>query len=147
MWRLWGKKAFFLCGGYFLLAVLFSGCSPARIFHAFMGTDIRFLRRLEDRNVSEFKIGKELAFSRTIAILRDMHARIFLQDPRRDYLVAIGFDKVYPRCVDTTEVGVFFTGDAANTRIVVKSLNVHLEKFVAGKLFEEVMKDRETTEE
>ena len=52
------------------------------------------------------------------------------------------FEKVFRSCINTTELGIFFTEtEPHKTEVKVTSLNYNLSQFIAPKLFNYIEKD------
>ena len=84
-----------------------------------------------DGQALDVTLGRDAAFERIGAILKESGAQVYLKDPDKAYLAAMGFTG----SVDTTQVGIFFeprTQDA--TRIEVASLSPSLVDRVTGLL-------------
>ena len=64
------------------------------------------------------------------------------QKSKDDYIIAMEFEKVFKSCIDTTELGIFFTRTGPHTtEIKVTSLNSNLSQFIAPHLFDYIEKD------
>ncbi len=118
----------------FIFISLVSGC--ARITEAgkeVWGSSVAHLQRArKDAKAMEFALPYETCFKKTQSILKDAGAKVYLINEKEKYLAAMNF-KGY---VDTTQVGVFFTGiDNSTTQIEVSSMNPRLAEEVADLLF------------
>ena len=98
----------------------------------------------------------EESYDAVYAVLEDQGLYIYLESPEDGYLTAMWFDLIFPRCIDTTEVGFFFKEESpGRTKIDVVSLNSELASFAAELVFEELnrlewigmMEQRESEEE
>lgn len=58
-------------------------------------------------------------------------------EQENSYLIVIKLNKIYKGCIDTTELGIFFTEEGPQkTQIEVSSGNYNLSKYVSEKLSE-----------
>jgi len=119
---------------FICIAVSFSGCA---IFLA----DVNGLSKVKPAHTKVFDKDIPSCRELTKQALTKWSAIIF-QERRNDYIVAMEFDSVFKNCVNTTELGIFFTEVAPNkTEIKITSLNNSLSEFVAGNLFNYIEKD------
>ena len=116
------------------LAASFSGCA---VFLA----DIHGLQKIKPAHVKVFDKDQERCYELTKAALAEWHAVVF-QTRKYDYIVAMELDYVFMNCVNTTELGIFFTEKApGKTEVKVTSLNYQLSEFVADNLFNYIEKN------
>ncbi|MDP8235607.1 MAG: hypothetical protein P9M08_04430 [Candidatus Erginobacter occultus] len=104
------------------------------------GTSIQSLEEEEEgRYAGLVEAGFEESYEVLYDVLWEKEVYIYLDSHRRRYLVAMGFDRLFPRCIDTTEVGFFFQEEEPGlTRLEVVSLNRELALSVAEMVFEEI---------
>ena len=122
---------------FLISAVLCSGCSPVRTVKQMMGTSVYPLEIQKESASAIIDKDYELCYERTLEILHEIGANPYLKNPRRQYIVAIRFSDIFPRCGNTSKVGFFFeTIGPKKTKIIIKSQNTHLAEFVAQMLFE-----------
>ncbi len=124
----------------FLLIILLSACTPAEMVRRTVGTSIQSLEEEEEgRYAGLVESGFAESYDVLYDVLWEKGVYIYLDSPHRRYLVAMGFDRVFPRCGATTEVGFFFREEEPGlTRLEVVSLNRELALSVAEMVFEEI---------
>lgn len=122
------------------LALVASACSPIEMGRRIAGTSIQALEEEEKGRFSGIALaGVEESYDGVYAVLEDQGFYIYLDSPGKGYLTAMWFDRVFPQCIDTTEVGFFFKEESpGQTRIDVVSLNSDLARFVAELVFDEL---------
>lgn len=131
------RISFFL----FLLPIItLAACGPAEMVRRTAGTSIRSLEKEEEgRYAGLVEAGFQDSYDALYDILQEEEIYIQLDSPRKRYLVAMGFDQVFPRCGDTTKVGFFFREEEPDlTRLEVVSTNRELALFVAELVFESI---------
>jgi len=115
------------------LGVTGSGCAHLKeAGRRIWGSSIAHLEAARaDGEVLDVALGRDAAFERIEKALAEGGATVYLKDPKKAYLAAMGFTGH----VDTTQVGIFFEPRAQDaTRIEVASLSPSLVKRVAGLL-------------
>lgn len=112
-------------------------CGPAEMVRRTVGTSIQSLEKEEEgRYAGLVEAGFEDSYAALSGVLREEEIYIQLERPRKRYLVAMGFDRVFPRCADTTKVGFFFREEEPDlTRLEVVSTNRELALFAAQMVF------------
>lgn len=99
------------------------------------GTDVRALSEIKEEHVKVFDQDASYCYERTRFILTKWGA-VAYDKIRGEYIVAMKLDKVFPSCIDTTELGIFFTAiEPHKTEVKVTSLNYNLSKYISNKLF------------
>ena len=120
-----------------ILMMILGACTPAEMVRRTAGTSIQALEEAEEgRYAGIVEAGVEDSYDVLYAVLSDLGVYIYQGSPRRGYLVAMRFDRILPRCGETTRVGFFFRekGPGA-TRLEVVSLNPELARSVAELVF------------
>lgn len=104
------------------------------------GTSIQALEEEEKGRFSGIALADfEESYDAVYTVLEDKGIYIYLDSPGKAYLTAMWFDLIFPKCIDTTEVGFFFNEETPDrTKIDVVSLNSALARFVAELVFEEL---------
>jgi len=122
------------CAGAFLLVLALgtagTGCGHLKeAGRRIWGSSIGHLERARaDGKALDVALGRDAAFERVEAVLKESGAQVYLKDRDKAYLAAMGFTGH----VDTTQVGVFFEpGPQDTTRIEVASLSPSLVDQVA----------------
>lgn len=118
--------------------IALSACGPAEMVRRTVGTSIRALEKEEEGRYAGLV---EAGFADSYDALYDVlwEEEIYIQQsrPRKRYLVAMGFDRIFPRSTDTTKVGFFFREEEPGlTRLEVVSTNRELALFAAELVFE-----------
>ena len=118
---------------FIILMLLLAGCSPVEGVRRIAGTSIE---ALQEEQKGRFAIAIPHDFywtaSRVWDVLEENGIYIYLTDWEENYLIAMHFHNIFPRCIDTTEVGIFFKNDTGDCTIVeVVSQNRSLAKFVS----------------
>ncbi len=127
--------------GLLFFVVLFAlpACSPVEMGRRVVGTSIEALEeekegrfsRLFDKKYSE-------TFETVKTVLEENEATIYLESIEKGYLIAMNLNQVFPYCINTTEVGVFFRSSRGRLKIDVVSLNPPLARFVSELVFTEL---------
>ncbi len=122
------------------LIVLLAACTPAEMFRRTVGISIESLEKEEEgRYAGLVEADFAESYSALLEVLEEKELYIYLDLPGKRYLVAMSFDRLFPRCGDTTEVGFFFREEEPGlTRLEVVSLNRELALSVAEMVFEEI---------
>ena len=110
---------------------------------AVFGSDVQGLRNVKVAHTKVFDKDLPYCYELTAKALSAWNAVIF-QQRKDDYIIAMELDKVFKSCIDTTELGIFFTVvNPQKTEVKVTSLNYNLSQFVAQKLFDYIDKGGE----
>ena len=122
------------------LLLLTTACSPIEMGRRVIGTSIQGLEEEEKGRFSGIALAEvDETYDAVFAVLEDQGLYIYLDSRGSGYLTAMWFDRLFPRCIDTTEVGFFFKEESpGRTRIDVVSLNSDLARFAAELIFEEL---------
>ena len=113
------------------LSPIVSACSPIKMAKRVAGTSAEALEKEEEGRFS-FIFLRNLpdSYAATKKILKEKQVTIYLENEEEKYLVAMGFDRLFPRSINTTEVGIFFQEkDDDETQIDVVSFNRDLAQF------------------
>ncbi len=119
------------------VTVVGSGCSPVRGMQNFFGVGVSAFKAQKES--TQNLIDKDLAFcyDQTLTAVSEWGAKAYLRNRKEKYIIAIRFDTLYPRCIDTSKVGFFFEKiEPQKIRIIVKSQNRKLQALVARELQE-----------
>jgi hypothetical protein len=117
-----------------VLAASFSGC-------AVMSCDVKGLREIKEANAKVFDKDISRCYNMALEALQKWNAVAFKQS-KNDYIVALKLDKAFRSCIDTTELGIFFTETApGKTAIKITSLNYNLSQYIAQKMFRYIETD------
>ena len=122
------------------IAALLAGC-------AVFGSDVQGLDNIKEAHKKVF--GKDISrcYKLTTVALKKWHAVRF-QKYKDGYIVAMEFEKVFRSCINTTEVGIFFTEtEPHKTEVKVTSLDYNLSRFIAPRLFDYIEKDGKLSKE
>jgi len=106
----------------FISAALIAGCAHfSADMESLTATNITDLEKARAGGLSEdFAYSVDEAFSAVTALLNKEKLKIFLEDKKKGFIVALGF----PRQTDTTRVGIFFEPlPSGGTRITLSSLS------------------------
>lgn len=123
-----------------MLMVILAGCTPAEMARRTLGTSIQSLEEeQEGRYAGIVEAGFEDSYDALHDVLSGLGVYIYLDSPHRRYLVAMRFDRILPRCGETTEVGFFFREEAPGaTWLEVVSRNRELARSVAELVFAKI---------
>ncbi|MDD5136360.1 MAG: hypothetical protein PHN63_03305 [Candidatus Omnitrophica bacterium] len=118
----------------FMAAVFLSGC-------ALFLSDVQRLWEIKEAHTKVFDKDVADCYDMTLSALAKWGAIAF-QQRQDDYIVGMQFENIFKSCIDTTEVGIFFTQtDPHKTEVKVTSLNYNLSRAISQKLFEYIEKD------
>lgn len=110
------------------LALFAAGCTM-------LGASVETLQRTDVKYSETFDKDIAQCYKTAKAALGNWKVTVSEEKEGR-YLVATNCDKIFPNCINTTQVGIFFDeGAPGATKISVASLNSNLSKFTADKLF------------
>lgn len=122
------------------LLVSFAGC-------ALLTCDVKGLHDIEKAYTRTFDKDPGRCYELTAKAMHEWDAVVF-QQKKNDYIVGMEFEKIFASCINTTEVGIFFTSSAPHkTEVKVTSLNYNLSQFVSLKLFDYIDKDGKMSKE
>ena len=128
------KKIFLL----FFLVVVFTGCATVKdVSRNFAGTSTRDLEAGKADSVYQvYSCSMADCFAAVTDVADENNYYTFMQDEARGLIVIMNI----PGCVDTTEVGIFFTALSGQqgTRIELSSRSSPAKKEVAKVLFSEL---------
>lgn len=97
---------------------------------------VRCLEKAKAKYSKTFEKDPSYCYEKTLEKLDQWKAVIF-QKRADKYIAAWGFNNVYKSCINTTELGIFFSRPEPNrTQVEVSSNNSRLSAYVSEKLFE-----------
>lgn len=112
-----------------VLVAFLPGCA------VLFGADVKGLSEIKEAHVKVFDKDVPSCYERTRFILTRWGA-VAYDKVRNEYIVAMELEKVFPSCINTTELGIFFNEIEPNkTEVRVTSLNYNLSKAASRKLF------------
>ena len=125
-----------------LLKIIIAGCIIASFTGcALFGSGVQGLRAIKEAHMKVFDKDPASCYELTAKALSNWKAVIF-QYRKNDYIVAMEFESVFKNCINTTELGIFFTQTAPNkTEVKVTSLNYNLSRFISRNLFNYIEKE------
>jgi len=117
---------------------LVAACSPIEGARRIAGTSIESLREEKKGRFAVDIPGNFLtAYVRVWEILEENGIYIYLSDEDEQYIIGMYFNNIFPRCLDTTEVGFFFAEKSSKETVVeVVSLNRSLAYYASRWLTE-----------
>ncbi|MFH1767778.1 MAG: hypothetical protein ABH858_01270 [Candidatus Omnitrophota bacterium] len=123
--------------------ILFPGCFPTETLRVLGvgGSEFKAKGKVFTKVFEEELID---CYNQTVNILKAMGARPYRGSVKKRFIVALGLRSIYKqRCLDTTEIAVFFKSlnrdkETPATQVEVTSLNHSLSEFIAQKLFEKL---------
>lgn len=120
---------------------LIIGCAPLETVRLF---DIGVTRFKTQGKIEKKIYEKDLlwAYQQTEEIIKSFKARPYRGTLKKRFIIADNFKDVFVnRCLDTTQVAVFFQQlNDTQVEITVSSLNFNLSVFIAEKIFSELDK-------
>lgn len=125
---------------FFVVLFVLSACSPVEMGRRVAGTSLESLEdEKEGRYSRVFGGSVPENYAAALDFLKEEQIYVYLQNQEQGFIVGMYFHRMFPRCIDTTEVGFFFDEAGKNqTRIAVVSLNYPLAKHVSDLLFAEL---------
>lgn len=117
------------------MITLLPGCA------VLFGSDVQGLSEVREEHVKVFDKDAAYCYERTRFLLTKWGA-VAYDRIRNEYIVAMELEKIFPSCINTTELGIFFTEVGPHrTEVKVTSLNYNLSQYVAKRLFADLEKD------
>ncbi len=131
------------------LCLMLTSCSvldyPSRI--AGYSTQ-KFENEKAGRFEQTFDTSKNLAFNDTLAVIKELRARVTHKNLKKGFVIAFDFSKSFDYCLDSTEVGFFIEELNENSvKITVISNNSLLARNVSYKYFELLTQKRAEPQE
>jgi hypothetical protein len=123
--------------GFSLGLLLFiSACSPVETARV-LGFGVRPLKENDKAQVQTVDKDFFTTFREVESILLAMGARNLKTSLKKGYIICDNFSDFFQgKCLDSTEVGFFFSEDGLNkTKLQISSLNSSLSGLVAEKIF------------
>ncbi|MFC1703585.1 hypothetical protein ACFL1E_02225 [Candidatus Omnitrophota bacterium] len=126
------KNIIVYCSIFFFLC----GCAIiSEPFKTVWGSSVRAIEKArKDAAVDSFPCSVQACFDSVLEILKEEEATVFIKDKKRNLIVAMDLSC----CVDTTEVGIFFTplseGDA-KTKVEVSAISAQAVTFLSAIIF------------
>ncbi len=112
-----------------VMVALLPGCA------VLFGTNVRALSEIKEGHVKVFDKDVSYCYERTRFLLTKWDA-VAYDKIRNEYIVVMELENIFPSCINTTELGIFFTEiEPHKTEVKVTSLNYNLSKYVSNKLF------------
>jgi len=126
-----------------IIFLIFGHTDPVELTKQILGVSIKSLKEEQiGRKSKVFNYDYSSCYEKTLQVLKEMGVYIFRKSKRGHYIVAMNFDKVFEKCIDTTEVGVFFEEiNREQTRVDIKCGNLDLVKFIAREVFPRLEKN------
>ncbi|MDR3113101.1 MAG: hypothetical protein LBU09_01860 [Endomicrobium sp.] len=84
----------------------------------------------------KFALSKKKCFDKSLAILKELRARVTHKSYKKGYIIAFDFSKYFDYCLDSTEVGIFIEELEDKIKISVICNNSLLAKNFSDKYFE-----------
>ena len=121
----------------FLSLFCLSSCAildiPARV----AGVSIaKFENEKNGRFEKEFTLGKKEWFDKSIAILKELRARVTHKSYKKGYIIAFDLSKYFDYCLDSTEAGIFIEELEDKIKVSIICNNSLLAKNFSDKYFE-----------
>ncbi|MEW5757879.1 MAG: hypothetical protein AB1755_00165 [Candidatus Omnitrophota bacterium] len=131
----------------FIIGLFLSGCVLVEPFKKFLGTSTQSLEKAKSSGVSKiYDYKKEVCFNKTLTVLKNMQAYIFIEDRQKSVIVVMNLRKSEDLKkqdeTDTTELGIFFEKQELNkTKITITSLSKVLLSEYSQKIFDNLDKE------
>jgi hypothetical protein len=121
----------------FLSLFCLSSCAvldmPARV----AGISIaKFENEQNGRYEKEFAFSKKECFDKSLAVLKELRARVTHKSYKKGYIVAFDLSKYFDYCLDSTEAGIFIEELEGKIKVSVICNNSLLAKNFSEKYFE-----------
>ena len=121
-------------------AQLFLGCaSPKEYVRGVLGISVQGLKHQKEGRYSlQCDLKYKDCYDKVLTKIKKLNALVFLENKKEYSIGASNFNSAFPRCLDATEVGIFFETRETQTKIDVASKNYHLAKFIHDELLSEL---------
>jgi len=128
--------------GILILFLIFGHTDPVEVTKQIMGVSIKSLKEEQIGGESKvFNYDYNFCYEKTLEVLREMGVYVFQKNKGEHYIVAMNFDKIFKKCINTTEVGIFFEEmENKRTKIDITCGNLHLVKFASEEIFSRLKK-------
>ena len=120
----------------FLISIFMIACTPAESGRLLGFGTQRFLNEGKI-NKGNFALTIDESYDLVVEAIYDLGGKHYRGSRKAKMIIALGFDKAFPKkCIDTTEVAVFFNSlDNETTELKVSSLNFTLSDLISEELF------------
>ena len=118
----------------FLILFFSGGCAQTmEVSKTLWGSSTRALEEARVNGLTKtYHCSSQSCFEASLNVVQEKEYTVFVKDELKRLLVVMGV----PGCVDTTEVGIFFTEtNDKQTKIYVSSLSSNAKRIVAKNLF------------
>jgi len=128
--------------GILILFLIFGHTDPVEVTKQIMGVSIKSLKEEQvERESKVFNYEYNFCYEKTLEVLKEMGVYVFRENKKKHFIVAMNFDKIFKKCIDTTEVGIFFKEiENKQTKIDVTCGNLNLVKFASEEIFSRLKK-------
>ena len=120
---------------FLIFLLFFVGCSPLE-FSRLLGAGTKRFREQGKIYTKIFDIDFFSCYAQITRKLKEMQVSSYRGSQKEGFLVATGFNGVFPQCRESTEVAIFFTElDNFKTKVEVISFNYSLAEVAASEVF------------
>ena len=125
-----------------ILFLIFGHTDPVEVTKQIMGVSIKSLKEEQPGGESKvFNYDYNFCYEKTLEVLKEMGVYVFQKNKEEHYIIAMNFDKIFKKCIDTTEVGIFFEEmENKRTKIDITCSNLNLVKFASEEIFSRLKK-------
>lgn len=120
-----------------ILFLIFGHIDPMELTEQIIGISTKSLEEEQiGRESKVFNCNYNFCYDKTLEVLKEMKVYVFLKNKKEHYIVAMNFDKIFKKCINTTEVGIFFKEmENKQTKIDITCDNLNLSKFASNEIF------------
>ncbi|MEA3485378.1 MAG: hypothetical protein U9R03_01580 [Candidatus Aerophobetes bacterium] len=128
--------------GILILFLVFGHTDPVEVTKQIIGISTKSLEKEQPGGESKvFDCNYNFCYEETLEVLKEMGVYVFLENKKEHSIIAMNFDKIFKKCINTTEVGIFFKEmENEQTKIDVTCANPNLVKFASEEIFSRLKK-------
>jgi len=127
--------------GILILFLILGHIGPVELTKQIVGVSTKSLEEEQPGESKVFNYDCNSCYEKTLEVLKEMGVDVFQKNKGEHYIVAMNFNKLFKKCIDTTEVGIFFKEmENKQTKIDITCGNLSLAKFASEEIFSRLKK-------
>lgn len=122
----------------FIIPLLLTSCSPLETARL-AGMSLKTFKTKGKVSSQTFEKDKATCYKQAEKIIKDLEAILYRGSLKKEFIVSMGYNQIFPAASYSTEVALFFQEiDKNKTKIQISSLNHNLSEFISEKIFNEL---------